>query len=155
MYGMPQANAYGAYGFGGYPGFPNMAGGADASAAGGMAGMPQPAGNVDPTIAAATGAGGTTPGGMPAANPWGAATDQSTAAQQAAYYTQYWSKCFSTSNVLCPDPLLPQTIMVKTPARQATRLKEQPKPSTSHNSTSLTIVFQLLSTHSLPRPYAR
>ncbi|KAG8947420.1 hypothetical protein FRC04_010740 [Tulasnella sp. 424] len=91
MYGMPQANAYGAYGFGGYPGFPNMAGGADASAAGGMAGMPQPAGSVDPTIAAATGAaGGTTPGGMPAANPWGATTDQSTAAQQ-AYYTQYWN----------------------------------------------------------------
>ncbi|KAG8925904.1 hypothetical protein FRC00_003498 [Tulasnella sp. 408] len=91
MYGMPQANAYGAYGFGGYPGFPNMAGGADASAAGGMAGMPQPAGNVDPTIAAATGAaGGNTPGGMPAANPWGAAGDQ-TAAQQAAYYNQYWN----------------------------------------------------------------
>ncbi|KAG9012251.1 hypothetical protein FRB90_006747 [Tulasnella sp. 427] len=87
MYGMPQANAYGAYGFAGYPGFP----GADGSANGGMAGMPQPAGSVDPTIAAATGAnGGSTPGGMPAANPWGAAGDP-TAAQQAAYYNQYWS----------------------------------------------------------------
>lgn len=86
MYGMPQANAYGAYGFTGYAGFPNAAGGTDGDGAGAVgaqatAGMGQ--------HAMMPGVGGAADPAMPAANPWG--TDQTAAAQQ-AYYNQYYSK---------------------------------------------------------------